>query len=127
VKVDDPDQRREDDPGAEKEIRRVAVPIPISHPMLALAGVTKMVVLEIDWPERQDDMSWVMTWTCIQHAPPPKKQNVSYPMQGDLLNEHEGTLETGINAGTGKAYGPAIASTTSPQLPQPPSATPTKP
>lgn len=104
-----------------KTTARVAVPIPVSHPLLAMAGVNAMVVEKIQWPERQDDLSYVMTWECVQYAPPPpKNQSVTYPMQGDLLNPVGDNL-------SGSKYGPAPASTTSPQLPQPPSATPTKP
>ena len=77
-----------------------------------------MVVEEIEWPDEQDDKSHVMTWSCIQYAPP-LKVNVSKPMQGDLLN--------GVPDVFSGAKGAAPTSTTSPQLPQPPSAAKAKP
>lgn len=101
---------------------RGAAPIAVRHPLLARAEVSAIVVEEIDWPERQEDLSYVMSWTCIQYAPP-AKVNVSKPLQGDVLN--------GVGDNFSSAKGQAPASATSPQLPQPPpippSATPTKP
>lgn len=93
---------------------RSATPVAITHQMLAMAGVTAMVVTDLEWPEEQDDKSYAMTWTCIQYAPP-LKVNVSKPLQGDVLNPVDSTL------------GNAPPSTTSPQLPQPPSAVKAKP
>lgn len=95
-----------------------ATPIAIEHPLLARARVDAMVVEEIDWPELQDDKSAVMTWSCIQYAPP-LKVNVSKPMQGDVLNGIS-DVHSGVN-------GAAAASSTSPQLPQPPSKAKDKP
>ncbi|MBI2394987.1 MAG: hypothetical protein HYV09_35785 [Deltaproteobacteria bacterium] len=101
-------------------MKRVAKPIPVSHPLLALAQINAMLVEEISWPERQDDLSYVMTWSCIQYAPPPPKQEVSYPLEGDVLNAApQGTFED--------KYGLAPASLTSPQLPKPPSKGTVKP
>lgn len=95
-----------------------ATPIAVKHPLLATAGVNAMVCEDIDWPEQQDDLSYTASFSCIQYAPP-AKLNVSKPLQGDVLNS-VGDVFSG-------AKGAAPASTTSPQLPQPPSATKPKP
>lgn len=93
---------------------RGATPVAIEHQLLAMAGVSAMVVEDLEWPEEQDDKSWTMAWSCVQYAPP-LKVNVSKPLQGDVLNPVDSTL------------GAAPASATSPQLPQPPSAAKAKP
>lgn len=95
-----------------------ATPIAIEHPLLARARVQAMVVEEIEWPEEQDGKAYTMAWNCIQYAPP-AKSNVSKPMQGDLLD--------GVPDAFSGAKGAAPKSATSPQLPQPPSATKAKP
>lgn len=97
---------------------RGATAVAIDHPMLARAKVTAMVIEEIEWPEAQDDKSYTMAWSCLQYAPP-LKLNVSKPMQGDLLD--------GVPDVFSGAKGAAPTSTTSPQLPQPPSAVKAKP
>lgn len=108
--------------GGVSTLQRAATPVAVRHPILAIAEVNAMIVEEIDWPERQDDLSYVMSWSCIQYAAP-AKINVTSPMQGDVLN--------GVGDTFSGAKGPAPASSTSPQLPQPPpippSSTPTKP
>jgi hypothetical protein len=99
---------------------RAATPVGIRHPLLAIAGVNAMVIEDINWPEEQDDKSYVMTWDCIQYAPP-QKVNVNKPLQGDVLNDVPDTFSG--------AKGAAPASLTSPQLPAPPPPSPgtTKP
>jgi hypothetical protein len=99
---------------------RAATPVAIRHQLLAMAKVDAMVIEDIDWPEEQDDKSYVMTWSCIQYAPG-QKITVTRPMQGDVLNS--------VPDNFSGAKGAAPASATSPQLPQPPPAPPsaTKP
>ena len=94
-------------------------PVAVKHPRLAARGITTAVFLDMEGPEQEDSLGYVVTIDCIQYAPP-LKLNVSKPLQGDVLN---GVPDTYSKSGAG----PAPASTTSPQLPQPPSATPAKP
>lgn len=94
-------------------------PVAVRHPRLASRGVTAAVFLDMEGPERQDSLGYVVTIDCIQYAPP-LKLNVSKPLQGDILN---GVKDSFSASGAGAAP----PSTTSPQLPMPPSATPAKP
>lgn len=94
-------------------------PVAVRHPRLAARGITAAVFLDMEGPERQDSLGYVVTIECIQYAPP-LKLNVSKPLQGDILN---GVKDTFSASGAGAAP----PSSTSPQLPQPPSATPAKP
>jgi hypothetical protein len=99
---------------------RAATPVAIRHQLLAIANVDAMVIEDIDWPEEQDDKSYVMTWS-VHPVRAGQKINVTRPMQGDVLN--------GVGDAFSGAKGAAPASSTSPQLPQPPPAPPsaTKP
>jgi hypothetical protein len=65
--------------------------IAVSHPMLAAAGVTAMVIDDTKWPDCSDADVYVVEFSCTQWAPPPKttksvtKKISDADLPGDLL------------------------------------------